>query len=184
MPALMPSELPEVARTRHHWVVLFRLPKLWPAVAGLVLLALAIFWPMPWMILFILVLGAVAFVRWQIWEAELIILTQKRIIRIQGVPETTISEAFLRIDRISGARMIQTVPGKIFKYGTIELEAPGEHPDVRRLKRIPEPDYFYGLLRRAVFGDATLSPDPDDAPPGFTTEPIPRVPDERRLFRR
>jgi hypothetical protein len=184
MPALMPSELPEVARTKHHWIVLLRPPSLWHAVAGLGVLVLAVIWPAPWLMLFIVLVGAVAFLRWQTWQAELIILTQKRIIRVQGVPETTTSEAFLRLDRISGARLVQTVPGKILKYGTVELEAPGDHPDVRRLKKIPEPHRFYGELRRRVFGE--LAPDPDEAPPPpdealteFVTAPLPRVVDER-----
>src|SRR5690349_4896281 len=109
MPALMPSELPEVARTKHHWIVLLRPPQLWHFVAGVVVFLLAVIWPVPWALLFVVLIAAVAFLRWQTWQAELIILTQKRIIRVQGVPETTTSEAFLRVDRISGARLVQTV---------------------------------------------------------------------------
>jgi hypothetical protein len=177
MPALMPSELPEVARTKHHWIVLLRPPDRWHALVGVLVFVLAVIWPLPWLILFVVLVAAVAFLRWQTWQAELIILTQKRIIRVQGVPETTTSEAFLRLDRISGARLVQTVPGKILKYGTVELEAPGDHPDVRRLKKIPEPEYFYGRLRQLVFGERRA--DPDEAPPEYVTAPLPRIVDDR-----
>jgi hypothetical protein len=178
MPALMPSELPEIARTKHHWIVLLRPPQLWHFVAGLVVFVLAIVWPMPWALFLVVLIAAVALLRWQTWQAELIILTQKRIIRVQGVPETTSSEAFLRVDRISGARLVQTVPGKILKYGTIELEAPGDHPDVRRLKKIAEPHYFYAELRKLLFG-VPRPPDPDEAPPTeFVTSPLPRIVDD------
>jgi hypothetical protein len=173
VPALLPSELPVRARTRHHWVVLFRLPHKLLAIALLLLLIMAIISPNPMAWLLAVVVGAFAFLRWQTWQAEWIIITGKRIIRIQGVPETTSSEASLRIDRISGARMIQTVPGKIFGYANVELEAPGEHPDVRRLKRIARPHEFFLELRRVVFGEPR-PPDPDDIPREFDTEPLPR----------
>ena len=56
---------------------------------------------------------------------------------------------------MSGARLVQTVPGKLLGYGTIELEAPGDHPDVRRLVKIDNPNEFYLELRRIVFGEPT-----------------------------
>ena len=174
MPALLPSELPVRARVRHHWLVLFRRPHVLLLVALLLLFLMAIVSPdrMAW--LFGAVLAALAFVRWQTWHAEWVILTAKRIIRVRGVPETTSSEASLRLDRISGARMIQTVPGKIFGYATIELEAPGNHPDVRRLERVSRPHYFYLELRRALFNEPGAA-DPDDDPQGYVTQPLPRL---------
>jgi hypothetical protein len=173
MPALLPSELPVRARTRHHWIVMFRPPGLLLTVALAVLLLMAIVSPQPMAWLLALVVGGFGFLRWQTWQAEWVIVTSKRIIRVQGVPETTSSEASLRIDRISGARMVQTVPGKILGYANIELEAPGDHPDVRRLKRIARPHQFFLELRRVVFGEPH-SPDPNDEPQEFITEPLPR----------
>ena len=46
MPALMPSELPEVARTKHHWIVLLRLPSRWHALVGVLVFVLAVIWPL------------------------------------------------------------------------------------------------------------------------------------------
>lgn len=174
------------ARTRHHWVILFRLPHKLLLVALLVLLLAAIVAPNPMAWILGLVVAALAFVRVQTWRAEWIVLTSKRIIRVQGVPETTSSEASLRVDRISGARLVQTVPGKILKYGTIELEAPGDHPEVRRLIRIAQPKHFFLELRRVVFGEPH-NLDPDDAPQDRVTEPLPVLPSaltERRRFGR
>jgi hypothetical protein len=171
MPALLPSELPVRARTRHHWVVMFRRPHLLLTLALVLLLLMAIVQPaLIWLL--VLVLGGFAFLRWQTWQAEWIILTSKRIIRVQGVPETTTSEASLRVDRISGARMVQTVPGKILGYATIELEAPGNHPDVRTLERVARPHSFYLELRRVIFGQP-VTPEPDDDPRGYVTAPLP-----------
>jgi hypothetical protein len=177
VPALLQSELPVRARTRHHWVVMFRRPHLVLVLALVLLLLMAFVRPNPMAWVFCLVVGAFAFLRWQTWQAEWVILTTKRIIRVQGVPETTTSEASLRVDRISGARMVQTVPGKIFGYATIELEAPGNHPDVRRLERIARPLDFYRELRAVVFGEP-VAPDPDDDPRVYITEPLPFLPDD------
>jgi hypothetical protein len=183
VPALLPSELPVRARTRHHWIVLLRPPHKLLAIALAVLLLMAIVQPNPMAWLLALLLGGLAFLRWQTWQAEWVILTGKRVIRVQGVPETTSSEASLRIDRVSGARLVQTVPGKILGYGTIELEAPGDHPDVRRLKRIADPHVFFMELRKVVFGDSR-GPDPDDDPREYETEPLPFLPGDRDRFGR
>lgn len=173
MPALMRSELPEIARTRHHWIVLLRPPPRWGAVALLLLLLWGLVAPAMLLVLLVL-LAAIGFLRWQIWSAEVIILTKRRIVRLRGVPETTTTEAWLRIDRVSGARLIQTVPGKLLGYGTVELEAPGNHPDVRKLVKIADPHGFYGKLRARVFAQRN-APDPDDAPPDYATERLPRT---------
>jgi hypothetical protein len=183
MPALLPSELPVRVRTRHHWIVLLRLPHRLLAIALLILLLMAIISPDPMAWVLILVIAVIAFLRWHTWRAEWVILTTQRIIRVQGVPETTSSEASLRLDRISGARIVQTVPGKILGYANIELEAPGEHPDVRRLIRIANPQAFYLELRREVFGDG-VSRDPDDEPHEHVTEPLPFLPSDRDRFGR
>ena len=183
MPALLPSELPVRARTRHHWVVLLRPPHKLLSLAFAVLLLAAIVQPNPMAWITGLVFATCAFFRYQTWSAEWILLTGKRIIRVQGVPETTSSEASLRIDRISGSRLVQTVPGKILGYGTIELEAPGDHPDVRRLKRIARPARFYLELRRVLFSEP-VQRDPDDGPGEYITEPLPHLPPGRDRFGR
>lgn len=189
MPALLPSELPVRARTRHHWIVMFRRPH-WVLLVALVLLfVMTLISPNTVGWIFVLVMLGFGFVRWQTWHAEWVILTSKRLIRVQGVPETTTSEASLRLDRISGARMIQTVPGKVLGYATIDLEAPGDHPDVRRLERIAHPHRFFLELRRMVFGEP-VPPDPNDDPLGYEaeydTEPLPVLPPGGRIrwFRR
>ncbi|MDT4922574.1 MAG: hypothetical protein QOG01_287 [Pseudonocardiales bacterium] len=161
--------------------MLLRPPHKFLALALLVMLIAAAAQPKPMAYVFGAAVAALAFLRWQTWQAESVILTGKRIIRVQGVPETTSSEASLRVDRISGARLVETVPGKLLGYGTIELEAPGDHPDVRRLKKIARPREFYLQLRTVVFGEGAR-PDPDDDPGEFVTEPLPFLPPDRDRF--
>lgn len=170
----MRSELPEIARTSHHWIVLFKAPHRIASVGLLLLVVWGIFQP-AMLIVLVLIIAVTMLLRVRTWRAEMIILTKKRIIRVQGVPETTNTEASLRIERVSGVRVIQTVPGKLLDYGTIELEAPGDHPDVRRLVRIVHPNQFYAELRSIIFSDG-LRPDPDEPPTDVNaTTPLPRL---------
>jgi hypothetical protein len=179
VPAYLQSELPILARSRHHWIILLRRPHIVLVVALLVLLIAAIIEPWPMAVLFILVLGAFAFLRWQTWRAEWVILTHRRIIRVRGIPETTTAEASLRIDRIAGAILEQTVLGKLLDYGTIELEAPGSHPDVRKLVNIAHPNEFYLQTRKLVFGN-DIDLDPVDRPQNHITAPLPKPPVTRK----
>jgi hypothetical protein len=177
VPALLPSEEPVIARAKRHWIVMLRRPHRVLAIALLVLLVAAVLWPNPMAFLLVLVLGGFAFGRWQTWRAEEILLTRRRILRVRGVLETTSTESSLRLDRISGVVVEQTVLGKILDYGSIEIEAPGQHPDVRKLRKIARPIPFYLELRLAVFGKAS-DRDPNSPGPGGG-DPDERDPDER-----
>jgi len=172
---LLPSELPILARARHHWIVLFRLPNKYVGIALLVVFLSAVAQPDPMVLAFSVWVGAIGFFRWQTWRAEVILITRTRIIRVRGVPETTSSESSLRLDRVSGAVLEQTVVGKLLNYGSIEIEAPGQHPDVRLLVKLARPHPFYLKLRQVVFGEG-IDLDPDDRPQDFITAPLPRLP--------
>jgi hypothetical protein len=173
---LLPSERPIIARARKHWIVIFAPPHKYVSIGLVVLFFAAVGQPDPMVLLFAVVIATMGFFRWQTWRAEAILITQTRLIRVRGVPETTSSESSLRLDRISGVVLEQTVLGKILNYGSIEIEAPGQHPDVRLLKVIARPQRFYLQLRRVVFGkDVDL--DPDDRPQDFITSPLPRLPE-------
>lgn len=172
MPALLPSELPVLAIARRHWVVLFRKPSKLFTVAVLVMAVITVFAPNPTLLFLILLLCAGGYLRWRTWRSERVILTRRRIVRLHGIPETTTTEASLRLDRISGAVVEQTVLGKLLDYGTIQLEAPGPHPDVRELHFVAHPHRFYLQIRNVVFGTAA-DLDPDDAPESSITAPLP-----------
>lgn len=175
MPALLPSELPVLCHTRQHWIVLLRLPKRHWAILVAVLAITAFVRPQPMLIVLVAAVSWFAFLRVQEWWAEQIILTSKRVIRVEGVVETTSIEASLRLDRISGSLFVVTVPGKCLGYGTIGLEAPGDHPGTRRLIRIKNAKEFYDQLRRLVYSGDGLA-DHDYYPRDYLTEPLPMLP--------
>ncbi|MGI8759896.1 MAG: hypothetical protein ACR2LF_01035 [Jatrophihabitantaceae bacterium] len=174
MPAFLRSELPLLASTRHHWIVLLRRPH--PVLAGalLVMLLAALLAPVPMAYVLLATVVAIGLLRWQTWRAERMILTRTRIVRVRGVPETTSTEASVRLARISGAVLVQTVLGKILDYGSIEIDAPGR-TDLRTLSTIAHPHEFYLQLRRVVFG-TDAGTDGWEDPAGFDTSPLPVLP--------
>lgn len=192
MPALLPSELPVRCYAHQHWIVLFAPPHKWWLVAFAAAIIAACIDPDPIAWALGLIVALVAFFRYRTWRAERVILTGKRIIRLQGVPETTTTETSLRIDRVSGARIVETVPGKLFGYGTIELEAPGEHPGVRKLRRISNPNEFYLEVRSVIFGEPGGQRSDDYGDPDgpvrrahvHDTAPLPRMQPRREPVRR
>ena len=174
MPALLPSERPEVGRAKYHWITMFSKPPTWIWVTMLLALVAAIIWPWPMIIPFAILFGFNAFRRWQYWDQALVVLTQRRIIRVIGVPEATTTEVSLRVDRIHGLVLQQTLLGKLLDYGTIELESPVKNNDLQELRRIERPHQFYRLLRTMVFGDGPPD-DPDYRPEEHNTAPLPEL---------
>ncbi len=175
MPALLLDER-ELTRRRQSFVVVFDPPGKVLGVALLVLLLVVVLDPWPMALVLVLVLAAILWWRWLNWRAQWVLLTDKRIIRVEGLPETTEIEAFLRVDRISGVVLVQSLPGKLLHYGTIHIEAPGDHPTLRKLEKIAEVADFYRWLRAAVFGTRRPPTDPDEQPFDQVTEPLPVLP--------
>ena len=174
MPPFLRSELPVQARTQHHPIVMLRRTHKLTAVL-LVITAVAAVLSGWGRLALAGELVWIGYWRWRIWRAEWIFLTRKRIVRVQGIPETTSTEASLRLDRVSGARLVQTPLGKLLNYGSIELEAPGEHPGLRKLITINRAEDFYLVLRRVLFLDG--EPDPNDDPQHYITAPLPHLGD-------
>lgn len=162
-------------RIRHHWIVLFGPPSKWGwlGLAILALVGITSGW-LGWLPM-VLIIGAVLLFRYQEWRAEVITVDQLTIRYAQGVQETTTSRALLRVDRISGIVLSRSVPGKLLGYGSLHLEAPGNHPDIRHLNRINHPELTARLVESLMFRTATDT-DPDDiGADGQQTAPLPVV---------
>ena len=174
MPAPLPSEMgrPRI-EVRQHSIMLFLRPAHRRYVILLAVLAVAaLIGGGRFVWLFALTAALLALLRYRVWAAERIILTNKRIIHIHGVLETTRTEASLRLDRISGLRLIETFPGRMLGYATISVEAPGDHPGLKHLYRMSRVDQFYEHLRDIVFHE-DRSADPDDVPGDYITAELP-----------
>jgi hypothetical protein len=172
VPKLLASELPEVARARHHWIVLFDLPRLWQVIVAAVAFAALWFLTSSWIVAFTIIFVLVALIRIQTWQQEIVILTQRRLILTTGVPETSTSEASLRVDRIHGAVFEQNALGRVLGYGSIIIESPGAHRNLQKIHKIAGPVAFYALLRPMIFGDGPID-DPDYRPTSHDTADLP-----------
>lgn len=161
---------------------MFSKPPTWVWMLMLGTLVLAVIWPWPMIVPFAVLFAANAFLRWQLWDQAIVVLTRRRIIRVIGVPEATTTEASLRLDRIHGAVLTQTLLGKLLDYGTIELESPVKNNDLQELRRIQHPHQFYRLLRNMIFGEG-VPDDPDYRPGDHQTEPLPDLEGHRRSLR-
>ena len=162
-------------RIRHHWIVLLEPPGKWGwlGLAVLVVIGITGGW-LAWLPL-IIVLAAVMTFRVQEWRAEVVELDQLTIRHARGVKETTSSHALMRVDRISGMLVSRTVPGKLLGYGSLHLEAPGNHPGFRDMEKIQNPERTYELLQALMFRTVTDT-DPDDVgPDDQQTAPLPSV---------
>jgi uncharacterized membrane protein YdbT with pleckstrin-like domain len=178
VPQFLPSELPVRATTRQHWIVLFRRVHKWTLLLLVVLVLASIVRPYPALGVLVLVVAVIAGWRYLLWRNERIYLTGKRVVRMEGIPALTRHEAWLRVDRISGARFDEEGLARLLGYATIHLEAPGDHPGIKHLIKVSRPSRFYLVMRDTVFGE-TWSPDPDDGPDerptDYVTAPLPRL---------
>lgn len=190
MPDFLASEkaAPRYHAHQHPIQLVLRKPaKTWVIVLALLALA-GYIWP--WPMAFVLV-GAVVllgFFRWRLWSSEQLWLTNKRIIHVQGVLETSRTEAWLRLDRVSGMRVTESLVGSWLNYATIHVDAPGDHPGTHKLFRINKALPFYNRFRQLVIDGAQHGRDPDfggaDEPDDYITADLPELPDAGHRYRR
>lgn len=145
---LAPGEL-TVIRTRRHWLVALRAVAQ-ASVAMPLVLALALVLNFVasgvWWLQVLLLLGSVAhqgmlFYRVLEWRAELIVVTDRRLIRIHGVLSTTVDD--IRLGQITDSTYRQTLVGHVFGYGSIRIESAGQTQAVEQLDYVPNPQAVY-----------------------------------------
>jgi len=103
---------------RRHSVVLTRpfLRAVLLALAGA--LALGLPWPAPLLgPLLIGAAGAIAFRAVWRWDRTRLVITTDRIVLVEGV--TRKRAAGVRLERLQGVEVEQSVPGRLFGYGTV-----------------------------------------------------------------
>ncbi|GAB2487881.1 YdbT family protein [Jatrophihabitans fulvus] len=186
MPDFLASE--KVAPRYHahqHWVMLVRRrPRRSSLITLAVLLLAAWIWPWPWAFVLVVVAALLGFLRWRLWASEQLWLTNKRIIHVHGVLETSRTEAWLRLERVSGMRVTESLLGSWLNYATIHVDAPGDHPGTHHLWRIGKALPFYRRFRSLVLeGNSVGDPDLDGSPGEYVTEELPSLPDAGVRYR-
>ncbi|WP_026924658.1 PH domain-containing protein [Glycomyces arizonensis] len=88
-------------------------------------------------------LAILLLVGWKIidWYMDRFILTNKRIMLIQGV--VTRSVAMMPLGRVTDMKYAQTPMGRMLNYGEFIIESAGQDQALRNVPHLPNPNYLY-----------------------------------------
>ena len=107
--------------------------------------------------------GAVAFVLWD-WRNQEWLITTRRVIRAEGVLNKAMSDSSL--EKINDARLDQSLFGRIFGYGTLDILTAAEEvggSTVADFPMIADPVQF----KKAMLDQKEMLERPDLAPPRY-----------------
>jgi hypothetical protein len=116
--------------------------------------------------------GYVGFVLWD-WRNQEWLITTRRVIRAEGVLNKSVSDSSL--EKINDARLDQSVFGRIFGFGTLDILTAAEElnqgSNVADFPMIADPIEF----KKAMFDQKQMLENPDLAPPRYqrTAEAVP-----------
>ena len=108
--------------------------------------------------------GYVGFVLWD-WRNQEWLITTRRVIRAEGVLNKSVSDSSL--EKINDARLDQSVFGRIFGFGTLDILTAAEEmnhgSNVADFPMIADPIDF----KKAMFDQKQMLENPDLAPPRY-----------------
>jgi Bacterial PH domain/Short C-terminal domain len=116
--------------------------------------------------------GYVAFTLWD-WRNQEWLITTRRVIRAEGVLNKSVSDSSL--EKINDARLDQSMFGRIFGFGTLDILTAAEElnkgSNVADFPMIADPVEF----KKAMFDQKQMLENPDLAPPRYqrAAEPAP-----------
>lgn len=124
-------------------------------------------------LVWLLILG---FVGWKIldWYMDRFILTNKRIMLIQGV--ITRSVAMMPLGRVTDMKYSQTPMGRMLNYGEFIIESAGQDQALRNVPHLPNPNELYLQMCEEMYepeavDEREAEPEEDLIPEG---EPAPK----------
>jgi membrane protein YdbS with pleckstrin-like domain len=97
-------------------------------------------------VLTVLVLIWVAIMAWVLWDVaewyyDRFILTNKRVMLIEGIISRTV--AMMPLSRVTDMKYTQSPLGRVLGYGTFELESAGQEQALRNVTNLPNPTDLY-----------------------------------------
>jgi uncharacterized membrane protein YdbT with pleckstrin-like domain len=111
--------------------------------------------------------GFIGFVLWD-WRNQEWLITTRRVMRAEGVLNKTVSDSSL--EKINDARLDQSLFGRIFGFGTLDILTAAEEAGGRNLADFPmiaDPVEF----KKAMFDQKQMLEQPDLARPRYQREP-------------
>jgi uncharacterized membrane protein YdbT with pleckstrin-like domain len=127
------------------------------------------------------VLGLLAFgflirLAWRAWEwwVDRIIVTDRRLFEVSGI--LTRRVASMPLTKVTDMTYHRTVVGRLFGYGELRVESPGQQQALARIAYLPKPDDFYRTVTSLVMAPTSrerneVADQVDEADTG----PLPRV---------
>jgi uncharacterized membrane protein YdbT with pleckstrin-like domain len=112
-------------------------------------------------------LGFIGFVLWD-WRNQEWLITTRRVMRAEGVLNKSVSDSSL--EKINDARLDQSVFGRIFGFGTLDILTAAEEAGGRNLADFPmiaDPVDF----KKAMFDQKQMLEQPELARPRYQREP-------------
>ena len=120
----------------------------------------------------LLAVGFVGFVLWD-WRNQEWLITTRRVMRAEGVLNKSVTDTSL--EKINDARLDQSVFGRIFGYGTLDILTAAEEfngGNVADFPMIADPVQF----KKAMFDQKQMLEQPDLAPPRYQRPaPVPQM---------
>lgn len=150
---LIPSETP-VVRTHRHWASLSRDGAIY---LGCLLIS--------WFLLaylsaerffsvsgVVLLLGSSAWfaVVWHEWRTEQFVITDKRVLLINGI--LTRRVAIMPLTKVTDLTYERSLMGRVLGYGAFVMESAGQVQALSRIDYLPEPDTLYHDVSVLLFG--------------------------------
>lgn len=84
------------------------------------------------------------------WDFDRFIVTNRRIALVTGLIWRR-QVAMMPLERVTDMTYSQSVPGRIFGWGTFIVESAGQEQALRTVNRIPSPDVLYRTIMTLLF---------------------------------
>lgn len=116
-------------------------------------------------------LAILGFVGWKIldWYMDRFILTNKRIMLIQGV--ITRSVAMMPLGRVTDMKYAQTPMGRMLNYGEFIIESAGQDQALRNVPHLPNPNELYLQMCEEMYEPEAVDEREDDEEEELMEEP-------------
>jgi membrane protein YdbS with pleckstrin-like domain len=110
----------------------------------------------PTIILVLLWLGVMGYFAWRVadWHFDRFILTNKRIMKINGI--ITRNVAMMPLLRVTDMKYVQSPIGRVLNYGTFVIESAGQDQALREVPYLPNPNELYLRVVEEMYEPAAV----------------------------
>lgn len=101
------------------------------------------------------------------WFERFFVLTNKRIVVIEGIFTTTVRS--MPVSRLTDMAYRRTALGRTLGYGLLDVESAGQQQALKLIEFVPDPEYVNLQITNLLFGSS--APDPKNIALGGTVHP-------------